>query len=329
MTSRDLVLQALKFNYPERVPRDLWALPISMETYPVQINNIQKKYPLDIKSPFSVGSMKGEMFKRGTYTDEWGCTFEKILDGLGGEVKNPLVLNLADLKKIKPPYETMAKVIDNVDIDKEDNKFVLGGYVNLFERMQFLRGTQNLFMDIAECRHELFELRDFVHQYNLSLIRKWMKKDIDGILISDDWGSQVSLLISPKLWRELFKTCYAEYCEIARSNDKFVFMHSDGYIFNILRDLIDIGINAINSQLFCMNIEEIGKEFKGKIAFWGEIDRQYILTSSNLNEVRDAVKRVKKSLYDVRGGIIAQCEFSAGSRPENVETVFKEWKDIE
>ncbi len=76
-----------------------------------------------------------------------------------------------------------------------------------------------------------------------------------------------------------------------REAGTYVFMHSDGYIRDIYQDLIEIGINAINSQLFCMPIEEIGKKFAGKITFGGEIDRQRIPPFGTEEECPQAVRR--------------------------------------
>ncbi len=105
-----------------------------------------------------------------------------------------------------------------------------------------------------------------------------------------------------------------------------MFMHSDGYIKDILPDLIELGLDAINCQIFCMDVADIGKKFKGKITFWGEIDRQHILPNANIDEVAQAVDLVQSSLYH-HGGVIAQCEFGPGARPENVYMVFKAWDE--
>jgi len=167
-----------------------------------------------------------------------------------------------------------------------------------------------------------------VHEYNLRELELWAKTKVDGILFADDWGSQKSLLINPGLWRKLFKPLYREYCELIHNSGKFVFMHSDGYIFDIYEDLIEIGVDALNSQLFCMDIKEVGKRFKGKITFWGEIDRQHVLPSPSIDDVKRAVEKIKKFLYDKRGGIIVQCEFGAGAKPENIRAVFEEWEKL-
>ena len=62
------------------------------------------------------------------------------------------------------------------------------------------------------------------------------------IVIMDDWGAQDRMMVSPAIWRELFKPIYREYCDVARQAGKFVFMHSDGCILDILPDLIEVGV---------------------------------------------------------------------------------------
>ena len=99
---------------------------------------------------------------------------------------------------------------------------------------------------------ELFRLRDMVHEYFQKQEELWLQAEVDAIHIADDWGTQQSLLISPDMWREYFKPCYREYCEMAHRHGKLVLMHSDGYILDILDDLVEIGVDAVNSQLQCM-----------------------------------------------------------------------------
>jgi len=142
---------------------------------------------------------------------------------------------------------------------------------------------------------------------------------------NDDWGSQTALLISPDMWRDLFKPLYADYCSILREAGKFIFFHSDGQIEAIYDDLVELGIQAVNSQLFCMDIEGLGRRYKGRIAFWGEIDRQHVLPFGTPDDVKRAVRRVFDALYDPAGGVIAQCEWGVRDPKENIEAVAEEW----
>lgn len=330
MNSRELVKKTLKFERPARVPRQLWLLPWANQTFPREVARLQREFPDDIIwTPVSLKQPPktlGDPYMPGIYRDEWGCVFENKQRGIIGEVKEPLVVSWSELDKVKAPEELLSVDIAEVNtFCKSTDLFVLaGGGLRLFERLQFIRRTDNLFMDIAEESKGLYALIDRVHQFNIRQLELWMKTDVDGAMFSDDWGSQKSLLIAPDTWRRLFKPLYKEYIDIVHRHGKYMFMHSDGYIKDILPDLIEMGLDAINCQIFCMDVADIGRKFKGKITFWGEIDRQHILPNATSDEVGRAVQLVKSSLYH-NGGAIAQCEFGPGAKPENVYKVFETW----
>jgi uroporphyrinogen-III decarboxylase len=104
-------------------------------------------------------------------------------------------------------------------------------------------------------------------------------------------------------------------------------MHSDGHITEVIPDLIEVGIDALNAQIFCMGVEDLGKRFKGKITFWGEIDRQHLLVRGTEAEIEAAVRSVWRHLY-APGGVIAQCEFGLEACPENIRAVFAAWDKL-
>ena len=143
----------------------------------------------------------------------------------------------------------------------------------------------------------------------------------------DDWGSQKTLLISPEMWRQYYKPLYKDYCDLILKSGKKIFFHSDGHIESIFPDLIELGVTAVNSQLFCMDIEGLAKRYKGKITFWGEICRQHILPFGTVQDVRRAVGRVRRAMDDGRGGVIAQCEWGAHNPIDNIRAVFQSWLD--
>ena len=161
------------------------------------------------------------------------------------------------------------------------------------------------------------------HTYYLKELEAWSRTDVDALFIMDDWGTQNSLLISPDMWRRIFKPLYRDYLDLAHAAGKKIFMHSDGYILDIYPDLIEMGLDAINSQIFCMGLDRLAA-YKGQITFWGEMDRQHILPSGTPHQVRQAVQDVREQLA-CNGGVIAQCEFGPGAKPENIHTLFAAW----
>ena len=330
MTSREIVKRTLEFRSPLRIPRHLWHLPWASDHFPRELARIQADFPDDIvyaplffKKP---PPTSGDEYAPGTFIDEWGCIFENRQKGIIGEVKEPLLKSWQDLARVRPPLGRLSLDVDQVNVfcRSTDNYVLAGCRVRPFEQLQFIRKSENLYLDLAERPKELFILLDRVHKFYLEELELWARTEVDGLLFSDDWGGQRSLLISPAQWRTLFKPLYKEYVEIAHRSGKAMFMHSDGYIMDIIPDLVEIGVDALNAQVFCMDIESLGELFRGKITFWGEIDRQHILPYGTPEDVRAAVKRVWASLYD-HGGVIAQCEFGIGAKPENIRLVFETW----
>jgi uroporphyrinogen decarboxylase len=332
MTSRERVRAALTFAQPDRAPRDLWVLPYVSLFRKGDLNALLDRYPIDFGRPeLSPGSDDQDLQKLsrpGTYVDEWGSVWHVGEPGVIGEVKQPVLEDWAHLAHFQPPQEFLrSRNWDYVNRACEDSdKFMTSGVcARPFERLQFLRGTENLYIDLAYDTAEVRTLITMVHEYYLEDVARWARSNVDAVALMDDWGSNSALLISPDMWRATFKPLYKAYCDIIHAAGKSVFFHSDGNIEAIFGDLIEVGVDALNSQLFCMNIEELGRKYRGKVTFWGEIDRQQVLPYGTPHDVRDAVQRVRTALDDGRGGVIAQCEWGKDNSSENVQAVFDAW----
>lgn len=329
---RTLVKKTLEYDSPARVPRHLWTLPWAEVNHPGAIEKIQREFPDDIVS--SPGFFEkeprteGDAYKPGTFIDEWGCVFENKNDGAIGEVKDPVINDWSDVEKVRLPEERLTINRDKVnEFCSNTDRFVIAGkFPRPFERLQFLRRTENLYMDLIEEPSELHEMIRRMHDFYMKEIELWARTDVDALMIMDDWGAQSALLINPETWRKIFKPLYADYIAVGRKYNKYMFMHSDGHTLAIIPELIDMGLNAINAQIFCIGVENLRK-FRGKLTFWGEIDRQHLLPYGSIEDIRGAVKSVKENLY-AEGGTIAQCEFGPGAKPENVYEVFKTWSEI-
>lgn len=332
MNSRERVIAALTFNKPDRTPRDLWTLPYISLFRKDELEVLLDKYPMDIEiinaDPEQAQADEKATAQAGAYTDPWGSVWHVAEPGVIGEVRIPILEDWSDLATFSPPWNVLSgRDLSHVKRAREtSDKFLLSDIsARPFERLQFLRGTENLFIDLGYGKSELYQLLEMVHEFYLEDIRGWCESDVDGIFMMDDWGSNQQLLINPTMWRETFKPLYKEYCDMIHAADKYAFFHSDGNISAIYGDLIEAGFDAINSQLFVMDIEELGRQYQGQVTFWGEIDRQHVLPFGSPEEVRAAVMRVRHALDDESGGVIAQCEWGKDNSQENIETVFKTW----
>jgi hypothetical protein len=333
MNPREIVKRTLEFDSPERIARQIWLLPWAADHYPEVVEKLQTVYPDDlIGSPaFCEKPVPGEgdRYAVGTSVDDWGCTFVNIQKGAIGEVKDPPLKDWADVDQVRVPIERLTVNKDEVNaFCRQTDRFVHGGTCpRPFEQLQFIRGTENLLLDLMDEPEELFVLIRRMHDLYVKELELWADTEVDGLFFMDDWGSQNALLVPPRVWRKLFKPLYKDYVEIAHSRGKYIFMHSDGYITEIMDDLVEIGIDALNSQVFCMGVKEMGDRYRGKITFWGELDRQQLLRAGSKQDVIDAVHAMKEHLHD-RGGLIGQYEFGLGANPENILAAAEAWNDL-
>lgn len=335
MTSRELVLETLEFrNKNERIPRHMWTLPWSQINHGEMVTKINTEYPDDFEVAPEVLAEKtieeGNEYEVGEYKDRWGCLFTNIHEGIIGEVKAPIVNGeeWEDVDNIHIPAEQLTFDRDAVnEFCKNTDKFVFAAPCpRPFEQLQFIRGTEELYMDLMDMPDKMKSFLKDMHVFYCQLLEEWAKTDVDALRFMDDWGSQNSLLINPQMWREIFKPMYQDYINIAKKYGKKIFMHSDGNTLQIIPDLIEMGLDALNAQIFCIGVENLAP-FAGKLTFWGEIDRQHLLVEGTTEDIANAVKKVYETLWS-DGGCIAQCEFGPGANPENVYEVFHTWEEL-
>lgn len=273
--------------------------------------------------------MQGDPYELGSNTDPWGARFVNVEKGAMGQVKEPLICGeeWEDAGKAHIPYELLT--FDRESINQqcaESNRFMIARTnPHPFEQLQFLRGTENLYCDLVTKPAAMFSFIEKMHDFYCKEVEAWAQTDIDGIVWTDDWGSQNSLLINPETWVEIFKPLYRDYINIAKRYGKKTLMHSDGNISSIIPHMIDLGLDALNCQLFVMGLDSV-KKYRGQITFWSEID-QHLLSFATPAEVKSAVREVYDALW-ADGGCLAQCSFWVGNRPENIRAAFEAWDQI-
>lgn len=336
MNGKERILKTLAFDGPDRIPLDLWVLPAARMEYGGKLDELLDRHERDIVSlvgPFDHGFTK-EYYEYGTFRDPWGSVWTNIQPGIIGEVKNPVFEEYDGIDSYTAPTEQFVKewegykdnIAEQIAKAREDGKFIIGGWISIFERLQYLRGTENLYCDIALEEEDMSVLIEHVMGFQRVYLKKWLEMDIDAVTFGDDWGSQQSLLISPEQWKIIFKPLYKELIDMIKAAGKKVFFHSDGYILDLYPEFIELGVDALNSQLWCMGVEKVAEKYAGKITFWGEISRQTTLPNGTPQEIRECVKKMKNLLYK-NGGLIGESEINRDVPLENIKTVLEAWNE--
>jgi uroporphyrinogen decarboxylase len=124
--------------------------------------------------------------------------------------------------------------------------------------------------------------------------------NVDIVKIGDDLGTEESLLMSPKMYRSLLKPVHADFISFIKSRTKArVFFHTDGDVFDLVDDLVEIGVdilNPIQASGRMRNVGELKRRFGDRLSFCGGVDTQRVLPLGTPADVRQEVKRLIEAL---------------------------------
>jgi uroporphyrinogen decarboxylase len=121
--------------------------------------------------------------------------------------------------------------------------------------------------------------------------------NVDIIKVGDDLGTQDSLMMSPEMYRRVLKPIHADYIRFIKERTHAkVFFHTDGDVFPLIDDFIEMGVDILNpiqtSAGKMSDLAELKARWGDRLTFCGAIDTQRILPRGTPREVRDEVRRV-------------------------------------
>jgi uroporphyrinogen decarboxylase len=251
------------------------------------------------------------------FIDDWGCGQMEI----GPDNWYPGIHPMAGMKSLddidnylwpdmNDPYRT-SHVREEANKLHQENRFAIMGTPWLmfpFERAIGLQGMEGFLANMAmepDFAQALLTKINQLCMQNMSNFLDQCGEYLDMIKIGDDLGTQESLLISPRMYRKMLKPLHAEMIALIKQKSKAkVFFHTDGDVFNLIDDFIEIGVDILNpiqsSAGKMSNLEELKNRYDKKIVFCGAIDTQEVLPHGSLDEVKAEVRRVINVLG--RGG---------------------------
>jgi uroporphyrinogen decarboxylase len=175
----------------------------------------------------------------------------------------------------------------------------------LFERAWSLRGFEQLLFDLAADPGYVAELLDRITAIQLVLIGRYLELGVDGGYFGDDYGAQAGLLFSPTSWRQLVKPRLARLFAPFVERGLPVLMHSDGRIDEIVPDLVEIGLTALNPvQPEVLDHAWLRAAFGERLAFYGGVSTQTVLPHGTPHDVRAAVAACRSALAPEGTGLL-------------------------
>ncbi|MEK7404294.1 MAG: uroporphyrinogen decarboxylase family protein, partial [Acidobacteriota bacterium] len=329
MTHKERLLTAVNHEDPDRVPICAWYTPEAerkmlrhlgveseaTETY----KDAGGPLPILMDHDFLIswmGPCTGYYLRPDReYTDEWGIGWKWFDHPSGGAftemVRHPLA-RIKDPDEFAMPdfsrpdrYDGVRRLIAEYGYEYG----IMGGCAcTLFELAWYLRGLEQVLSDLVTNK-------DFVHAYLDKLLgwieaagREFVSLGVDIIWIGDDVGMQNRMLVSPEMFREFLKPRYARlFAEWKTSNPNVkIAFHSDGYIYPIIADLVEIGLDILNPvQPKSMDPAKVKKDFGDRLTLWGTVDIQEVLPFGTPEDVANEVKLRLRTAGQGGGLIIA------------------------
>ena len=312
MTSREIVQRTIQFDRPERIAM---ALP--------------EPYPNDVvwghlaPGPDSRPSRTFQPDQGAMWEDEWGNVWARLDDFSKGLVVEGALKDWAQLDDYQMPAVDDPSRYQHAQATfrQSTDRFRIGGLAHFpFDVMRYLRRMDVFLEDLIAHPSEVRRLADRVVPLLACCIENWAAAGADAVMFWEDWGTQDRLLVSPAMWREVFKPDYMKLCEVARRNELSVWMHSCGYIWDIVDDLIECGISVLQlDQPGLFGVDTLAAAFGGRVTFWCPVDIQQVLPTGDEARIEAFARELVEKLGAFDGGFIAGYYGdvdSIGVRPE-------------
>ena len=346
LSERENYLRNASFNYPERMPVDISLSMASRDQWRDEMEEVIVRHPR-LWPGFRKGERDWDTYDFGPaynagqpFKDAWGCVWETSVNGIEGVVTEwPLdPWENWETWRAPNPLETADRgpvdwdeIRRNMEERKAQGRIVAGGLPHgfFFMRLTYLRGFENMMIDMAMEEPMLWKLIEVLYEHNRIIVDQYLSMDVDMMSIGEDLGTQTASIISPEMFRKYCKPSYEKLLEPCRNKGMHVMQHSDGYIMDLIDDLMMAGVTIINPQDLCNGIDNLRREFKGKVCIRLDVDRQTIVPYGTRTEIRELVEEEVRTLGSCKGGLELIAGVYPPTPPENVDALACAFEEFE
>lgn len=301
MTSRERIKRAINYQNPDRCPMNL------PDPFPNDIVSMGMSGDPDWKPSrtWDIPESEGKIWE-----DEWGNVWKRFAITTGGEVIEGAIKDWSHLDSYAMPrfdlpvrYEKAKATFAGIP-----DKYHLAGLPGFpFAIMRYLRKVETFLADVLLYPDEVNELQRRIVDLLKRCLDQWKEAGADGIVYCEDWGTQERLLVSPRMWHEMFEWGYREIVGHAQELGIDVWMHSCGYIKDIIPTLVDIGVKVLQlDQPKLSGLDFLAKHCHGRTAIWSPVDIQKDLPTGDEQYIRACARELIDKLGSGGGGFIGK-----------------------
>ena len=329
-------LKTIYFDEPEWTPFVVSLMPATWMKYRGDLEELVLSYPR-IFSGYVKGSrdydwIPSPLYEVGRHTDCWGIVWDNIEQGLDSI---PVVHPLSDweaLRTYTPPDAMLDDQFGSRDWDAAVRRMAearasgsIASYGPLphgfmYMLLYYLRGFEDLMVDMATDEPRLHELISIIEDYNVAVIQKTLSLGAEMIFGGEDLGLQHGLPISPAMWRKYIKPTYEAMYGPCRDTGVPVYEHTDGYILEIIPDLIEVGIRILNPQIRANGLEGLQEMARGNVCVHLDLDRQ-LFPFATPSEIEDHIMEMHEGMILPEGGLMLHAEAEPDVTLEQLDAI--------
>ena len=332
MERREIVHRAIEFDSPPRLPFFLggsWSDKLSASI---------EGFPNDVCDCWEMDRQESGWYFDNPVRDDWGCQWEKTeLKNMGQVVGHPL-LDWGAVARYRPPDPRNAFYFDRLEEgiqDAGDRYVVLTSHFTLFERLHMLHGFAETLQDFYLEPEKIHALLDMILEYKIDHLDELARRlgpRVNGVFLTDDWGTQNNTFVSPGIFREFFSARYRQLFDSIHDHGWHAILHSCGRVNDFVPLFMDAGADVLNMQQpRAYGLRELGQSFGGKVCFLTTVDIQATLPGEDPEAVRAEARELVENWSTPEGGFIVfnyGDSEGIGVSDAIAEVMFREFYDL-
>ncbi len=338
MTSKERVMAALLHKPVDRVPRG----ELGIEAGFIQNFLWKDEYA-------SLSNMAKELkVRQKLHMDLINIhEFPKIFRGYGEDGFPIYQSAFGDIYKETPhSFQMLKPAIEDIDDAHNYNTADLSvatahtltyyrNYSNLFlmaqihgpvSALDWMLGMENYLCYCMTDADKVAILAKKVIEFEAGRAKLFLNKGAQAILIADDIAFNTGLLLPPDVMEVVAYPFYKQLIkEIKSYRDVPVLLHSDGYLYDVIPNIIECGFDGLHSlqPTAQMDIYKIKQEFGKDLCLMGNVDLNYLLTFGNPQKVKEEVCKLAEEVGKHSGFILSTCNIITDSvKPENIWAMY-------
>jgi len=296
MQAREIVRRAIEFDHPPRLPFWQRELP---------------GVPDDVWETREMDRAEAGWFFDNPATDDWGCRWARTEHKNMGQVVGHPLADWSAFDRYRPPNPRNPFYFERIEplLAQAQNRYVaVTCHFNLIERLHMLRGFEAMLEDFYLEPARVERVLDMILEFKLELLAELHRRfrdRVDGIFLTDDWGTQRGTFVGSDVFEQFFARRYARLFDAIHGWGWHVILHSCGRINAFVPRLIGLGTDVLNMQQpRAYGLIEFGEQFKGEVCFLTTVDIQATLPRGIEREVREEARLLVRHWSTPAGGFI-------------------------